>query len=88
MNAILKQHAYIEHRPKASDPKAPTHYHVVIVNHEIIESRNTQKEAADWALANGYIVHVARERHLQDRAQPAHWRTYLSQPELGRPRFR
>ncbi|WP_175813106.1 hypothetical protein [Burkholderia contaminans] len=74
MNAILKQHVCIENRPKASDPKAPIHYHVVIVDHPIIEARNTQKEAADWALAKGYVVHVARERHLQDRAPPAHWR--------------
>ncbi|OAT35083.1 hypothetical protein M987_04536 [Enterobacter soli ATCC BAA-2102] len=49
---------------------------MVIVNGEEKHTTNTQEEAADWAIAKGYAVHVARERHLQDRDQPAHWRVY------------
>jgi hypothetical protein len=68
--------AYIEHRPKSDDPSATTVHHVVIVDHAEKATKKTQKEAADWALTEGYTVHVARERHLQDRDQPAHWRKY------------
>ncbi|MCC2946061.1 hypothetical protein [Citrobacter portucalensis] len=71
-----KTHAYVEHRPKASDKSAGTTYHVVIVNGAVEHTTNTQEEAADWAIEQGYVVHVARERHLQDRDQPAHWREY------------
>ncbi|WP_336663469.1 MULTISPECIES: hypothetical protein [Enterobacter cloacae complex] len=71
-----KTHAYVEHRPKASDKTAETTHHVVIVNGAVKHTTNTQEEAADWALDKGYAVHVARERHLQDRDQPAHWRVY------------
>ena len=38
--------------------------------------RQNAKEAADWAFSQGYTVHVARERHLQDRDRPALWRVY------------
>ena len=73
---MSKTHAYVEHRPKASDKSTATTHHVVIVDGDIEHTTNTQKEAADWAIEQGYAVHVARERHLQDRDQPAHWREY------------
>ncbi|WP_437891871.1 hypothetical protein [Phytobacter sp. V91] len=73
---MSKTHAYVEHRPKASDKTAATTHHVVIVNGSEKHKTDTQKEAAEWAKAEGYAVHVARERHLQDRDQPAHWRVY------------
>ncbi|MDR3413333.1 MAG: hypothetical protein P4L87_20665 [Formivibrio sp.] len=69
-------HAYIEHRPKSEDNGAAAIGHVVIVDGKQIKTTITQKAAADWALSQGYTVHVARERHLQDRDQPAHWRVY------------
>ncbi|QQC66021.1 hypothetical protein [Paraburkholderia ginsengisoli] len=72
----MKKHAYVEHRPRSTDKNTPTLHHVVIVEHKEVKQTATQKEAADWALAQDYIVHVARERHLQDRDQPAHWRSY------------
>jgi hypothetical protein len=69
--------AYIEHRPLASDPQAGTIYHAVVVNGREFKTFKTQKEAADWAIAQGYTpVHVARERHLQNRDSPDHWRQY------------
>lgn len=67
--------AYIEHRPKASDPNAGTTHYVIVVNGADSAPYPTQKAAKDKACADGHRpVHVARVRHLQDRAQPAHWR--------------
>ena len=73
---MSKTNAYVEHRPRSDGKTTSTLHHVVIVDHKEVKSVPTQKEAADWALAQGYAVHVARERHLQDRATPAHWRHY------------
>jgi len=67
--------AYIEHRPHASSEYAPTSHYVIIVNGTEIGSYGTQSAAKNAACAAGYSpVHVARQRHLQDRSQPAHWR--------------
>lgn len=73
---MSKTHAYVEHRPKADDKTAATTHHVVIANGVVKHTTDTQKEVADWAIFEGYAVHVARERHLQEREQPAHWREY------------
>jgi len=73
---MTKLNAYVEHRPLSSDKTATTTHHVVIVAGKIVKETKTQQEAADWALKEGYAVHVARERHLQNRDQPAHWRVY------------
>lgn len=69
--------AFVEHRPLASDPRAGTTHHVVIANGREVAQFKTQKEAAEWAKAQGYQpIHVARERHLQNRDRPDHWRHY------------
>jgi len=68
--------AYIEHRPFATDKNAGTTHHAVVVSGKEIKTFKTQKEAADWAIQQGYTVHVARERHLQNRDRPDHWRRY------------
>jgi hypothetical protein len=69
--------AYIEHRPYASGRHAATTHHAVVSGGREVETFKTQKEAADWAIARGYRpVHVARERHLQNRDIPDHWRQY------------
>lgn len=73
---MSKTHAYVEHRPKSTNKDATTEHHVVIVDGKVVNKTNTQKEAAEWANNEGYAVHVARERHLQDRDTPAHWRSY------------
>ena len=69
--------AYVEHRPHASSEHVVTSHYVVLVNgSEVGGSFSTQKAAKDYACNQGYRpVHVARQRHLQDRAQPAHWRS-------------
>ena len=69
--------AYIEYRPLASDPTAGTTNHAVVVDGREIRTFQTQKEAAEWAKAQGYRpIHVARERHLQNADHPDHWRHY------------
>lgn len=75
MNGKLMSAAYIEHRPKSSDPNASTAHYVIVVNGKEEGPFSTQQAAKDKACKDGHRpVHVARERHLQDRAQPAHWR--------------
>ena len=69
--------AFIEHRPYSSSEHVPTSHFVLIVNENQVGGNfQTQAKAKDWACSQGYRpVHVARVRHLQDRAQPAHWRS-------------
>lgn len=68
--------AFIEHRPHASSEYANTSHFVIIVDgKEVGGNFPTQIAAKNAACQKGYHpVHVARQRHLQDRAQPAHWR--------------
>lgn len=67
--------AFIEHRPKSTDKTAPTTHHAVVVDGKDVSDHNTQKEAKEAACKAGYRpVHVARERHLQNRDIPAHFR--------------
>ncbi len=68
--------AFIEHRPKSSDPNTSTTHYVIVSGGKEHGNFRTQKEAKDHACQAGYRpVHVARVRHLQDRDQPAHWRS-------------
>ena len=66
--------AYVEYRPKSNDQTHGVTHHVVIVNEVEVQKFNTQLESEKWACKQGYTVHVARERHRQDRPNPAHWR--------------
>lgn len=66
--------AYIEHRPKSSDPKTTTSHYVIVIDGKEHGPYSTQQAAKEAACKSGYTVHVARVRHLQDRDQPAHWR--------------
>ena len=34
----------------------------------------SKEEAIEWAKSNGHTAHVARVRHLNDKAKPDHWR--------------
>lgn len=68
--------SFVEHRPHATSEHVLTSHYVVIVDGASVGGNfTTQKAAKDYACTKGYYpVHVARERHLQDRAKPAHWR--------------
>jgi hypothetical protein len=41
----------------------------------VLGTFKTQKDAIDWAKANGYHPLVARVRHLNDKKNPDHWRS-------------
>ncbi|MCR8560406.1 hypothetical protein KXD93_22320 [Mucilaginibacter sp. BJC16-A38] len=68
--------SYVEHRPHASSEHAATSHYVVIVNEKETGGEfSTQEKAKTYACDNGHKpVHVARQRHLQNRKEPAHWR--------------
>ena len=67
--------AYIEHRPHASSEYVPTSHYVFVVNGVEHGNYLTQSAAKKAACDADYRpVHVARQRHLQDRKVPAHWR--------------
>jgi hypothetical protein len=69
--------AFIEHRPHSSSEHHPTSHYVIVSNGvELSIKFETQQSAKKYACNSGYRpVHVARQRHLQDKAQPAHWRS-------------
>jgi hypothetical protein len=71
---MVMANAYIEYRPKSAEQTHGVTHHVVIVDGKEIKKFDTQLEAEKWACKEGYTVHVARERHLQNRSNPAHWR--------------
>jgi hypothetical protein len=66
---------YVEPRPKGRPEGEPIDDYVVEdhAGHALGEFK-TQKEAIDWARQHGHTPHVARVRHLNDKATPGHWR--------------
>ncbi len=67
--------AFVEHRPRSTDPGADTKYYVYVVESKDSRDFSTQAAAKKAACDAGYRpVHVARVRHLQDRDNPDHWR--------------
>lgn len=68
--------SFVEHRPRSTSEHAATSHYVVIVNEKEVGGEfSTQVAAKNYACNYGYHpVHVARQRHLQDRDEPAHWR--------------
>ncbi|NIH31941.1 hypothetical protein [Hafnia paralvei] len=73
---MTKKHAYVVQRPRSSGKGTEKIHYVVIVEKKEILQATTQEEAADWALEEGYAVHVARVRNLEDVDNPNHWREY------------
>jgi hypothetical protein len=67
--------AYIEHRPHASSEHVSTSHYVIVANGQEYGPFTTQSAAKKAACDAGYHpIHVARQRHLQDRKNPAHFR--------------
>ena len=66
---------YIEARPKGRPEGSPIDDYVVEdhADHALIAFK-TQREAIEWAKANGHSPLVARVRHLNDKKKPDHWR--------------
>jgi hypothetical protein len=67
---------FVEARPKGRPEGSAIHDYVVEdhADHELGTFR-TQKEAIDWAKANGHHPLVARVRHLNNKKIPDHWRS-------------
>lgn len=67
---------YIEARPKGA--KEGTHINDYVVEdhaNSVLSTHRTQKEAIEWAKAQGHKPLVARVRHLNDKKIPDHWRS-------------
>lgn len=73
---MAKEHAYIVQKEQFDFKGNKSFYYEVIVNKKVKHTANTQEDAADWAIQEGYAAHVARVRHLQDVDSPNHWREY------------
>jgi hypothetical protein len=66
---------FVEPRPKGRKEGEPIEDYVVEnASNSVLHTAKTQDEAIKWAKANGHSVHVARVRHLNDKATPDHWR--------------
>ena len=67
---------FIEPRPKGRHEGEPIHDYVAEDHADhVLATFSTQKEAIDWAKAEGHHPLVARVRHLSDKKQPDHWRS-------------
>jgi hypothetical protein len=66
---------YVEPRPKGR-PEGSRIDDYVVVDHadHVLGTFKTQREAIDWAKAEGHHPLVARVRHLNDKKKPDHWR--------------
>jgi len=66
---------YVEARPKGrAEGSAIEGYVVEDHADNVLGTFKTQKEAIDWARAQGHNPLVARVRHLNDKKIPDHWR--------------
>ncbi len=67
---------FVEARPKGHPEGSPIEGYVV-EDHadDVLAEFERQDEAIQWAKSKGYITHVARVRHLNDKKKPDHWRT-------------
>ena len=66
---------FVEARPKGRPEGSPiTDYVVEDHANSVLHTAKTQKEAIDFAKKHGYVPHVARVRHLNDKKKPDHWR--------------
>lgn len=66
---------YVEARPKGRPEGTRIDDYVVEDQADsVLHKSGTQEAAIKWAKANGYVPHVARVRHLNDKRNPDHWR--------------
>lgn len=66
---------FVEPRPKGRHEGDPiTDFVVENASNSILHTSKTQEGAIKWAKDNGHTPHVARVRHLNDKAVPDHWR--------------
>jgi hypothetical protein len=67
---------FVEARPKGRpEGSAIQDYVVEEKGDRVLGTFSTQREAIDWAKAQGHHPLVARVRHLNDKNKPDHWRS-------------
>ena len=67
---------YIEARPKGLWEGSSIDDYVVEDHADnVLKTTTTQREAIDWAKAQGHHPLVARVRNLNDKKEPNHWRS-------------
>lgn len=67
--------AYIEALPRGSSERSPIEGFVAEDHvNRVLGTFKTQQQAIDWAKSRGYVPHVPRVRHLNDKSKPGHWR--------------
>jgi len=66
---------FVEARPKGRPEGSPINDYVVEDHADhVLGTFATQKQAIDWAKAQGHAPLVARVRHLNNKRIPDHWR--------------
>jgi hypothetical protein len=66
---------YVEARPKGRPEGSPIKDYAVEDHADhLLGTFATQKQAIDWAKAQGHAPLVARVRHLNNKRIPDHWR--------------
>lgn len=65
---------YVEARPKGQ-PAGSTIADFVVEDQadHVLHTSGTKTAAIEWSKRNGHEPHVARVRHLADKAEPTHW---------------
>ena len=72
---IPMTNVFVEPRPKGKPEGAPIEDFVVEDHADhVLATFKTQEEAIHWARTHGYMPHVARVRHLNDKKKPDQWR--------------
>jgi hypothetical protein len=75
METTPMANTFIEPRPKGRKEGEPIEDYVVeTASNGVLHITKTQEAAVERAQSNGHTPHVARVRHLNDKAKPDHWR--------------
>jgi hypothetical protein len=66
---------YVEARPKGR-PVGNAITDFVVEDHadQMLYKSRKQNDAITWAKSHSHAPHVARDRHLNDKRRPDHWR--------------
>jgi hypothetical protein len=65
---------FVEPRPKGRKDGPIDDFVVEDHADHALHTSKTQEEAIEWARREGHTPHVARVRHLNDKAKPDQWR--------------
>jgi hypothetical protein len=66
---------FIEPRKGTQGGSSAEEYTVVDEGSRVLAVLKTKGDAIDWARLHGHCPLIARERHLNDKKKPEHWRS-------------